>query len=1101
MSAVTCRHCGQCLTVTEATAGRTCPCPGCGAALEVPPLTPAAGAADGHETGMQTPRTAEGIESRGPGSTPASTLTDAGPALVPPLLVEVVAEEGAAVAGYDILAVLGRGGMGVVYKARQVKLNRVVALKMILAGAHAGPAELTRFRTEAEAIASLQHPNVVQIHDVGEQNGQPYFALEFVDGGSLEQRLTGTPHAPRKAAQLVETLARAVHAAHGVGIIHRDLKPANVLLTRDGQPKITDFGLAKRLGSETGQTQSGAIVGTPSYMAPEQAAGKVGAVGPAADTYALGAILYELLTGRPPFKAETPMDTLLQVLDDEPVRLRRLNSKIPVDLETICLKCLEKQPHRRYHSARALADDLHRFLEDEPIRARPMTQVGRMLSWMRRRPAVAALLGVSLVALLSVIGGGVAVAYNARLSRAMAETLAARQREQEARLAEDKARHAEEEQKRINEAAAASNLYAKRLALAERDLAAGNVARAERLLADLQPTADKPDLRHWEWHYLKRLCHAEEATLKGHSRDVVAVAYDPGGTRLVAASWDNTVSIWDVAGRRRLHVLKGHTNWVRGVAFRPDGKRLTSVSDDGTIQVWDPATGANLGVLAVHTGPVTSVAYSPDGRRLISGGADGTVRLCDADDGQHVVVHKAHTGRVTSVVFGSDGHHASAGMDRTVRLWDPAAPGGGRVLRGQSQAIHCVAFSPDGRLLASASEDRTVRLWEAATGHEVVTLLGHNSPVRGLAFSPDSRRLATAGNVLKVWDVKTAEELATLRGHGRAINGVAFSPDGRHLATAGADATVKLWSATDNPEVRRLTGHLKGVADLAFSPDGKRLAAAGGDGNVRIWDVATGREERCFRKYPDKDASCVAFSPDGKRLLSCSDYDLTMWDLAEGRELYTIQSCGARAVFSPDGKTLATADYTRNSEGHWLGYLSLWNADGGAKIRSTPELPGMLFRLVFSPDGTRIAGVVGTNMVLVADIRTVRPELIIVVESRQMYGLAYSPDGRRLYADAGGFNTPAELRVWDTRSGGVVMRLLGHEEPVFALALSGDGKRLASVSADKTVRLWDTAAGIEVFSLRLATADGECLAFSPDGRHLATAGKGDAILVWEAAPR
>jgi WD40 repeat protein/tRNA A-37 threonylcarbamoyl transferase component Bud32 len=1052
------------------------------------------------------PPTPEPANDRNEERPPApSTLDDAGPALVPPLQIEVVADEGTAVAGYEILDLLGRGGMGVVYKARQLKLNRVVALKMILAGAHAGPAELARFRTEAEAIASLQHPNVVQIYDVGEQSGQPYFALEFVDGGSLEQRLTGTPLAARKAAQLVETLARAVHAAHGVGIIHRDLKPANVLLTHDGLPKITDFGLAKRLGSETGQTQSGAVVGTPSYMAPEQAAGKVGAVGPAADTYALGAILYELLTGRPPFKAETPMDTLLQVLDDEPVRPRRLNPKIPADLETICLKCLEKQPPRRYHSARALADDLRRFLDDEPIRARPMTLLGRTAGWMRRRPAVTALLAVSFVALLALIGGAVALVYNARLSQAMAGTLAAQEREVVARKAEDKARQAQEEQKRLNEAAAANNLYAKRLALAERDLAAGDVVGAERSLNDLVPAAGKPDLRHWEWYYLKRLCHAEQHVL-GHAAEVAAVAYDRTGTRLAAACWDNTVSVWDVAGRRRLHVLKGHRNWVRTVAFRPDGKRLASADDDGTIQLWDPDTGGNLGVLTGHVGAVTGVAYSPDGRRLLSGGADGTVRLCDAEDGRPLAVHKAHNGRVTSVAFGPDGRrYASAGVDRVVRLWDPAAPDGVRVLRGQSKAVLSVAFSPDGRLLASASEDRTIRLWEAATGHEVVTLLGHNSPVRGLAFNPDGKRLASVGNVIKVWDVPAAEEVATLRGHTKLINGVAFSPDGLHLATAGADATVRLWSATDNPEARRLPAESKGANDLAFSPDGKRLASAGVDGHVHLWDVVTGREERSFRKHPNQAASCVAFSPDGKRLAACCYYDAVVWDLATGKELFTIPRCGDRVAFSPDGKLLGTADYATNTEGNALGFLTLWDAGTGAKVRSSDPVPGSLVRLAFSPDGVHVACgfQVGslTCIVVITDINHLRPEVAIPVQAQQMYGLAYSPDGRRLYGDAGGHGNPAEVRGWNVQNGETVVRLLGHDEPVFGLTLSGDGKRLASVSPDKTVRLWDTASGIELFGLRITPRDWPCLAFSPDGQRLALGGRSEPIVLWEAAPR
>jgi serine/threonine-protein kinase len=305
------------------------------------------------------------------------------------------------VPGYEIVGELGRGGMGVVYKARQKGLNRWVALKMVLAGAHAGPQQLARFRIEAEAIAHLQHPNIVQVYDVGEQAGLPYFSLEFVDGGSLASKVYRQPQPPRDAAHMIETLARAMAYAHEHGIIHRDLKPANVLLTEDGIPKITDFGLAKRLEDDSSQTKSGTLMGTPSYMAPEQARGDVHQVGPLADVYALGAMLYELLTGRPPFLAATPMETILEVTTEEAVPPTRLHAEIPRDLETICLKCLQKEPQKRYAGALELAEDLRRFLSDEPILARPVSNRERLVRWCKRNPklAVSALGGVVVIVL------------------------------------------------------------------------------------------------------------------------------------------------------------------------------------------------------------------------------------------------------------------------------------------------------------------------------------------------------------------------------------------------------------------------------------------------------------------------------------------------------------------------------------------------------------------------------------------------------------------------------------------------------------------------------------------------------------------------------
>jgi eukaryotic-like serine/threonine-protein kinase len=336
---------------------------------------------------------------------PASTRKRAGQVLVP---------------GYEIAGELGRGGMGVVYKARQIGLNRWVALKMVLAGAHASQHQLDRFLTEAKAVADLQHPNIVQIYDIDEHDGLPFFSLEFVGGGSLDAKVHRKPQPPREAAHMVETLAQAMQYAHEHGVIHRDLKPANILLTVDGMPKITDFGLAKRLEEESSQTKSGTLMGTPNYMAPEQARGEVQLVGPLADVYTLGAILYELLTGRPPFQGATVLETVKQVTNEEPMPPSRLQPHVPRDLETICLKCLQKDMVKRYGSARLLADDLRRFLSDEPILARPVSNWERLSRWCRRNPRVAALVGTVALLLIVVAVGSFAFAY--RISQEMAET-------------------------------------------------------------------------------------------------------------------------------------------------------------------------------------------------------------------------------------------------------------------------------------------------------------------------------------------------------------------------------------------------------------------------------------------------------------------------------------------------------------------------------------------------------------------------------------------------------------------------------------------------------------------------------------------------------
>src|SRR5262245_45035791 len=449
---------------------------------------------DSLEQLFQIHRAAGGVSIASPNATPS-------PDHVPPL---AAADSVRRVGSYEILSELGRGGMGVVYKARQTGLNRLVAIKMILAGADAGPKERARFRTEAEAAARLQHPNIVQIYEVGEHEGRPFLSMELVEGGSLEQRLNGTPSPAADAARLVETLAHAMQHAHEQGIVHRDLKPANVLSGAE-HPKVTDFGLARRLGPDalTALTAAGAVVGTPAYMAPEQAAGEGREVGPAADIYALGAILYEMLTGRPPFRGIGMLETLDQVRTQEPVPPSRLMPGLPRDIETICLKCLNKEPARRYESAAALADDLGRFLRGEPIRARPVGAWERGWKWACRRPAVAG----SLTAIGLLLLTGLPL-----MTVLWRQAVAARADEQ---------KHRER---------AEQNLGARSIALARAAWMLNDLPLARHALEDC-PAA----LRDAEWHYLNRACYAERERLAGHTFELAALAFSPDGQRLLSA--------------------------------------------------------------------------------------------------------------------------------------------------------------------------------------------------------------------------------------------------------------------------------------------------------------------------------------------------------------------------------------------------------------------------------------------------------------------------------------------------------------------------------------------------------------------------------------
>ncbi len=422
----------------------------------------------------------------------------------------------------------------------------------------------------------------MQVFEVSEHDGLPFFSLEFVDGGSLDKKLNGTPLPPRDAARLVEQVACAMHAAHRQQVIHRDLKPANILLTSEGQPKVTDFGLAKALDVEQGHTATGAIMGTPSYMAPEQAGGNTKEIGPATDIYALGAVLYECLTGRPPFRAATTLDTILQALSDEPVPPRQLNAKVPRDLETICLECLRKEPARRYASAANLAEDLRRFREGEPIRARPVGKAEKALKWVKRRPALAALLAVLLLATLGLTGGGVWFTLRLDEARRRAEGLAE---------AEGKAR--EETLKQLDRVEKV--LYVNRIARAAGETDALRLLHSNEILDEC-----RPEQRGWEWHHLRFRNHftVPLLSLEGHTDPVSSVAFSPDGSRLASAGgnllrpdlllWTpGEVKLWDARTGAQRFSLKGHTGGVVSVAFSPDGKRLAGGTDTGLVKVWD----------------------------------------------------------------------------------------------------------------------------------------------------------------------------------------------------------------------------------------------------------------------------------------------------------------------------------------------------------------------------------------------------------------------------------------------------------------------------------------------------------------------------------
>ena len=925
--------------------------------------------------------------------------------------------------GYTLEKVIGRGGYGVVFLAHRAGSALPFALKMLASAQLAGPDEIRRFRFEAESVFQLNHRHIVRVVDIGEHEGAPYFVMDYAEGGNLAEKLdrafdpTAAESSLLDHVQLTVKVARAVHFAHERGVLHRDLKPANILLDRHGEPLVSDFGLARLVHTPSGVTMTGAALGTPSYMSPEQAAG--GSVTTATDLFSLGVILFQMLTGRTPFEGDSAIEILRKVTTEDVPDPRKLAAWLDRDLATICLTALHREPSRRYASVAMFADDLERWQRGEPVLARPLSAFERMVKWSRRHPVSATFGitgGVAAVGLISLFVTG-SVLLRKERNNALHQEAIAKESARAAKESEQAATAARDEFQ--------LNAYAADIYLAFRANADGHLGQARQMLARHVPAEGEKDLRGFEWHALNRLCRGDDTrTFEDHRAAVMAVAFDPSGKTVTSAGRDGRVVVRSVESGETLVELP-KADAPRDLAEIPLMTAVTARSQE--MKALMMSTKLNPDELRMRgrpskLGEISCLAWSPDGKKLLTGGTGNYVRLWSMPDGTLQGLIPIITAK--DLAFSADGASLSVfqslpenGLRHELRIYrtDDLS-----LLRSIGNLKEPHALSSDGTRMAvipeggnriellDPHEEQAVRTWDPGF------------PIRQLAFSTDGTMLygtEQSGIIIGCWRTSDGQRTGSAFPIAGKFGRFLPMPDGKRMVSTGAGQTISIQAIDGSSPAAMLRGHEDVIHSLACSPDGRWIASAGNDHSCRLWPAVP---------TPPQGVGQAEFEPEASALPD--------------------------AIPSPKGKTVVWA---KGPQGYWVGdgqrqgSLRL-HPDNGRKAREFPSPDGQYSKLFPTPDGRMVAAFSWPRGLRWLDLEKGDWSELWKLSEGTVGPVIFSPDG--LWLASGGDDNAVTIR--DRKSGEPLAVLRGHQGRILDLAISPDGRTLASSSDDATLRLW-----------------------------------------------